>query len=80
MIDVSSYPADMQQRYALFTHKCSRCHSLEKPLQARVGKNGWADYVRRMSRHPGAGISERDQREIAAFLQYHAQREEARRQ
>jgi cytochrome c1 len=78
-IDVSSYPADMQGRYTLFAHKCSRCHSLERPLQAHVGANGWGDYVRRMSRHPGAGISDDEQREIATFLQYHSKREAERR-
>jgi hypothetical protein len=65
----------MQGRYELFTHKCSRCHSLDRPLNAHVGANGWTSYVQRMSRHPGAGISESDQREIALFLEYHARRE-----
>jgi cytochrome c2 len=77
-IDVSAYPRDMQGRYELFLRKCTRCHGLDRPLQARVGARGWDDYVHRMARHPGAGISEAEQREIAAFLQFHAQREAER--
>lgn len=79
VIDVSGYPAEMQQRYQLFADKCSRCHELDRPLQARVGARGWDDYVRRMSRHPGAAISDAEQREIARFLEFHA-RLEAERQ
>lgn len=78
VIDVSGYPLDMQGRYQIFAHKCSRCHGLERPLQARVGSHGWDDYVRRMSRHPGAGISARDEREIARFLEFHAKQEAER--
>lgn len=79
-LDVSGYPPDMRARYALFARKCSRCHPLDRPLHARVGQHGWADYVRRMSRHPGAGISEPEQREIAQFLQYYARREAEKQQ
>ena len=50
----------------------------EDSLQARVGSHGWDDYVRRMSRHPGAGISARDEREIARFLEFHAKQEAER--
>lgn len=74
-IDVSGYPPDMQQRYALFVHKCSRCHALARPIDAHVGKAGWSSYVARMSRVPGAGISADEQREIAAFLEYHSMRQ-----
>lgn len=71
-IDVSSYPPEMRERYQLFEQKCSRCHGLDRPLQAHVGAHGWDDYVRRMSRHPGAGISPAEEREIARFLEFHA--------
>lgn len=78
VIDVSGYPPDMQARYQIFVHKCSRCHGLDRPLQARVGSRGWDDYVRRMSRHPGAGISAGDEREIARFLEFNAKQEAER--
>ncbi len=70
-IDVSTYPAEMQARYELFERRCTRCHELERPLNARVGEGGWEHYVAKMARHPGAGISPEDQKEIAIFLEYH---------
>ena len=72
-VDVSSFPPDVQQQYELFSRKCSRCHTIERPLTAQVDPDRWIDTVRRMSRHPGAGISEREQNEIAAFLKYYAE-------
>lgn len=76
-IDVSGYPPDMQARYDLFERRCTRCHELERPLNARVGEGGWGKYVQRMARHPAAGISAQEQREIAIFLEYHAERRRA---
>lgn len=77
-LDVSGYPPEMQAKYAVFETRCSRCHGLERPIQARVADGGWTAYVRRMARHPGAGIDEADQRAIAEFLEYH-HRQEANR-
>jgi hypothetical protein len=73
-IDVRDYPPDMQTRYDLFEKRCTRCHELERPLNAQVGAGGWPKYVRRMARHPAAGIPAEEQREIALFLEYHAER------
>lgn len=73
-IDVSGYPPEMQRRYAVFEQRCSRCHELERPINAQVGEGGWDAYVRKMARHPGAGISPEDQKEIAAFLEFHHNR------
>lgn len=77
-IDVAGYPPEMQANYALFETRCSRCHGLERPINARVAEGGWDTYVRRMARHPGAGIDGEEQRAIAAFLEYHHHRREAR--
>lgn len=74
VIDVSSYPPPMQKRYQLFEQRCSRCHDLARPINARVADGGWHNYVRRMSRHPGAGISPSDQAQIAQFLEFHHRR------
>lgn len=78
-LDVSGYPPEMQARYHVFETRCSRCHGLERPIQARVAEGGWETYVRRMARHPGAGIDEAEQRAIAEFLEYHHQRREEAR-
>ncbi len=37
-IDVSGYPPDMQARYDLFERRCTRCHELERPLNAQRGR------------------------------------------
>ena len=73
-IDVSAYPPDMQARYELFERRCTRCHELERPLNANPGEGGWARFVRRMARHPAAGISLEEQQEIARFLEFYAAR------
>ncbi len=77
-LDVSGYPSEMQAKYEIFETRCSRCHGLERPIQARVADGGWKAYVRRMARHPGAGIDAADQRAIAEFLEYHHRREAQR--
>lgn len=70
-IDVRDYPPQMQADYALFAERCTRCHGIDRPLNARVAAGGWSGYVRRMARHPGAGLSEAEQRRIARFLEFH---------
>lgn len=75
-IDVSTYPTAHQANYRLFAERCSRCHGLDRALNARVAEGGWTAYVRRMSRHPGAGLSNAEQRRIASFLEFHHQRTE----
>ncbi|MCA9544177.1 MAG: hypothetical protein KC613_07290 [Myxococcales bacterium] len=74
-LDVKAYPAEQQANYAIFENRCSRCHDLTRPVQARVAEGGWDNYVRRMARHPGAGINQADQQAIAAFLEYHHSRQ-----
>ena len=79
IIDVAGYPPEQQANYAIFENRCSRCHDLSRPIQARVAEGGWQAYVRRMARHPGAGIDEADQRAIAAFLEFHHYQQEGER-
>ena len=73
-IDVSGYPPDMQARYDLLEKRCTRCHELERPINANPGEGGWPKFVRRMARHPAAGISVEEQKEIAIFLEFYAAR------
>jgi hypothetical protein len=75
-VDVSGYPTERQAEYRLFAERCSRCHGLDRALNARVAAGGWSGYVRRMSRHPGAGLSLAEQRKIANFLEFHHHRTE----
>lgn len=73
-VDVTHYPAEQQANYAVFEDRCSRCHGLDRATRRAIKPGGWPAFVRRMARHPGAGISAHDQRRIAAFLEYHSAR------
>jgi hypothetical protein len=78
-IDVSKYPKEMQESYALFAAKCSKCHSLARPINARVEQaEWWKDYVRKMMRKPGSGINQEAGKTIYQFLVfYHEQKKAA---
>ena len=55
--------------YALFTIRCSKCHSLSRPLNSGIDSDDyWRLYVARMRRQPGSGISEDDTVAILRFL------------
>jgi len=70
-IDVSKYPPDMQPRYKLFATRCSKCHTLARPINCDfVLEDEWERYVKRMMRKPGSGISARDGKEIFEFLAF----------
>lgn len=74
-IDVSDYPKEMRKNYALFAKKCSKCHSLARPINARINNpRWWKRYVRKMMRKPGSGINARSGKRIYAFLVFHAER------
>ena len=40
-LDVSSYPPDQQARYPLFVSKCSRCHTLARPINTHFDAERW---------------------------------------
>jgi hypothetical protein len=66
-------PADIRPSYELFVKRCSKCHSLSRPLDSGIEDDAyWAIYVRRMRLQPGSGISERDEAGILQFLRYYA--------
>jgi hypothetical protein len=55
--------------YALFAIRCSKCHSLSRPLNSGIDRDDyWRLYVARMRRQPGSGISEEDTVAILRFL------------
>jgi hypothetical protein len=56
-INVSPYPAAIQQDYAVFTQKCSQCHKLSRPINSDfVLPDEWSRYIHRMMSKPGSGI------------------------
>jgi hypothetical protein len=69
---VRSLPPDIQDAYALFAKRCSKCHTLARPLSAQVrDMDHWREYVARMRRQPSSGISPEDAEEILVFLRYY---------
>jgi hypothetical protein len=72
-LDPSKLPENVRADYELFAHKCSKCHSLARPLTSNITDDEqWVLYVNRMRRQPGSGISPRDQEGILRFLRYYA--------
>jgi hypothetical protein len=76
-IDVSDYPAEQQLRYEYFRVKCSKCHTLARPINARLKPEAWKNYVKKMARRPGSGINDEVGKEIVEFLKYYSSRVEA---
>jgi hypothetical protein len=70
---VEKFPPEVASSYELFEHKCSRCHTLGRPLNAPIYElEHWEAYVARMRRQQGSGISESDAKTILIFLKYYA--------
>ncbi len=72
-LDAEKLPAEVQPEYALFAQRCSKCHSLARPLQSGIDDDEfWHRYVARMRQQPGSGISEDDGAVILRFLHYYS--------
>src|SRR3984893_10692902 len=70
-IKVSTYPAAIQQDYAVFTQKCSQCHKLSRPINSDfVLPDEWSRYIHRMMSKPGSGIDGGSGAKIYDFLVY----------
>jgi len=70
-IDVSKYPADMQENYKLFSKKCTHCHTLARPINCEFAlPDEWSRYVKRMMRKPDSQISADEAKKIYEFLVY----------
>ena len=71
-VDVSRYPDEIRDAYRVFAFRCSRCHTLARPLNARIDDpEHWVRYVRRMRRQPGSGIDSSNADIILKFLLYY---------
>lgn len=72
-LDPASVPPELRGDYQLFAHRCSRCHSLARPLMAHVDDPAhWAAYVERMRRQPASGIAPEDVPGILRFLTWYS--------
>jgi hypothetical protein len=66
-------PPDVRADYEVFAQRCSKCHSLARPLLSRISDdNVWKEYVERMRRQASSGISPGDEPPILRFLHYYA--------
>ena len=69
-INVSAYPADQQKGYKVFGEKCSKCHTIARPINTTMTKAEWERYVKRMMHKPNSGISDTQGKTIFDFLAY----------
>ena len=72
-IDVSKYPPEQQKAYKLFAEKCSKCHTIARPINTTMTREQWEMYVKRMMHKPNSGISNNQGKEIFEFLAYDQQ-------
>ena len=69
-IDVSAYPAEQQAAYKVFASKCSKCHTIARPLNTMMTRDEWSRYVKRMMHKPNSGISDTQGKQIFEFVVY----------
>ena len=69
-INVSSYPAEQQKGYKVFTEKCSKCHTIARPINTAMTLPECSRYVKRMMHKPNSGISDSQGKAIYEFLAY----------
>ena len=69
-VDVSKYPAELQKGYKVFGEKCSKCHTIARPVNTTMTKEEWSRYVKRMMHKPNSGISDSQGKTIFEFLAY----------
>jgi hypothetical protein len=72
-IDVSAYPPAQQKAYKLFREKCSKCHTIARPINTTMTREQWEMYVKRMMHKPNSGISNNQGKEIFEFLAFDQQ-------
>lgn len=72
-LDPSTLPDEVRADYAVFAQRCSKCHSLARPLNSGISdENFWSLYVARMRRQPASGITEEDAAPILNFLRHYS--------
>ena len=67
-IDVGAYPAPQQAAYKVFSSKCSKCHTIARPINTMMKRDEWERYVKRMMHKPNSGISDAQGKQIFDFL------------
>ena len=70
-IDVSSYPANIQQGYKTFKYTCSECHTLDRSLRVTQTPAMAKYWVQLMQAKPAADFNDRQATEIIDFINYY---------
>lgn len=71
-VEVSGYPSKMREYYELFANRCSRCHTLARPVNSVFTEEEWKKYVQKMMRKAGSGLTPKTAGRITEFLIYDA--------
>lgn len=72
-IDVTKYPDEQKSGYKLFSKKCSKCHTIARPINSEfVLPAQWERYIKRMMFKPNSQMSDADGKGIYRFLVYDA--------
>jgi hypothetical protein len=67
--EAAALPSKLRADYLVFAQRCSKCHSLARPLNSGIDSDEyWKMYVERMRRQPASGISVADTVPILRFL------------
>src|SRR5690349_14803457 len=54
-IDVSKYTPEMKAKYKVFADKCSKCHTIARPINCEfVLEDEWERYIKRMMNKAGS--------------------------
>jgi hypothetical protein len=77
-VNVSAYPAEVQEDYRVFSAKCSKCHTLARPINTDLTADAWKMYVKRMSNKPDSGISPDQGKRIYSFLKFYQAEKDAK--
>ncbi len=66
---LAPFPAEIEAACELAASRCTRCHTIDRVLLARVeSPQHWHLYVERMRRQPGSGFSEAEGHTITRCL------------
>lgn len=77
-VNVSAYPAEVQEDYRVFSAKCSKCHTLARPINTDLTADAWKMYVKRMSNKPDSGITPDQGKRIYSFLKFYQAEKDAK--
>ncbi len=67
---IAKYAPEMKATYNIFRNKCSKCHTLARPINTDLSPTKWEEYVKRMMKKPGSGIKPDEAKRIWQFIVY----------